>query len=115
MEEIIANVTKRVHKEYKEFIDRVLKNGKWYAIDNALKIAFYKEIHIYVLNGIVDKPYYSEMNSMDEIIETLWNRFNKNSVSKSSNHFLNQLLEFHKNNKERMKLNAKLCNERKEI
>lgn len=106
MDELKNKVTRQVHKEYKEYIDKVVKNGKWYAIDNALKIAFYKEIHVYVLNGIVDSTYYSEMSRMGLIIDTLWERFNKNSVTKTDNHFLNQLVEFHIKNKERMLANA---------
>ena len=34
--EMKRDVTRRVHKEYKEFIAKVLKNGKWYAIDGIL-------------------------------------------------------------------------------
>lgn len=101
MEEAKRNVTRKVHKEYKEFIDRAMRNGKWYCIDNALKIAFYKEIHVYVLNGIVDEGYYSEMERMDDIIGTLWKRFEESSAFLEPDHFLNQLMEFHLKNNER--------------
>lgn len=107
MEEIKKDVTRRVHKEYREFIDKVLRSGKWYAIDNALMISFYKEIHIYVLNDIVKDDYYMEMHHMKRIISTLWERFSKNTIDKHSTHFLSELMEFHKKNKDRMDINAK--------
>lgn len=103
--EMKRDVTRRVHKEYKEFIAKVLKNGKWYAIDNAIKISFYKEIHIYVLNGIVCDSYYADMNEMNDIIGTLWRRFNENTMPRDDD-FLNQLMDFHIHNEERMKENA---------
>lgn len=106
MDNVRERVTKKVHKEYREFMDRVRRNSSSYAIDNSIKISFYKEIHIYVLNGIVRPEYYAEMERMENIIETLWERFDENSVKKPDMHFLNELMEFHIRNRERMKENA---------
>lgn len=108
LEEIKMDVTRRVHKEYKDFIEDSMKKGKWYLIDNATKVAFYKEIHIYVLNGMVEDSQYKEMVLMKDIIKELWNRFEKNSVSKKNDHFLYQLLEFHNKNKSVIKRTLRL-------
>ena len=104
MDEMERRVTYKVHSEYKAFIEEVMKKGKRYAIDNALKIAFYSEIHIYVINGIVTDSQYREMDAMDEILGILWGRFVINPESKDGTHFLSQLLEFHENNIERTRM-----------
>lgn len=104
MDELERRVTCKVHSEYKAFISEVMKKGRRYAIDNALKIAFYSEMHVYVINGIVTDSQYREMDSMDEILGILWGRFVINPESKDGNHFLGQLLEFHENNVERTKM-----------
>lgn len=104
MDGMERRVTYKVHSEYKTFIDEVMKRGKRFAIDNSLKISFYREMHIYVLNGIVTKGQYREMDAMDEILETLWRRFKTNPESQDMDHFLGQLLEFHENNIERTRM-----------
>lgn len=102
-DEIKRAVASKVHKEYKSFIDNVVKRGARYAIENALMIAFYKEIHIYVLNGILDDSQFDEMSRLDEILKTLWERYVANSVFSNDTHYLNQLMDFHKNNRARLK------------
>lgn len=104
MDEMRRRVTYKVHEEYKGFIHEVMKKGKRFAIENAIRIAFYREMHVYVLNGIVTDSQYREMDSMDGILATLWERFEKDPESKDGNHFLSQLLEFHGNNIERTKM-----------
>lgn len=102
-DEIKRAVASKVHKEYKSFIDNVVKRGARYAIENALMIAFYKEIHIYVLNGILDDARFEEMSQMDEILKTLWGRYVRNSVFSKDTHYLNQLVDFHRSNSARLK------------
>lgn len=102
-DEIRKTVTARVHKEFKTFIEIVWKKGTGFAIENALRIAFYKEIHIYVLNGILDDSQFDEMSHLDEILKTLWERYVANSVFSNDTHYFNQLVDFHKNNRTRLK------------
>lgn len=102
-DEIRKTVTARVHKEFKNFIGIVWKKGTGFAIENALRIAFYKEIHIYVLNGILDDSQFDEMSHLGEILKTLWERYVANSVFSNDTHYLNQLMDFHKNNRARLK------------
>ena len=101
MDEMKRRVTYKVHSEYKAFIEEVMKRGKKFAIENSLKISFYREMHIYVLNAIVPNCQYREMDAMDQILETLYWRFKTNPKSQDMDHFLGQLLEFHENNIER--------------
>ena len=101
-DEIRRTVAARVHKEFKNFIGIVWKKGTGFAIENALRIAFYKEIHIYVLNGILDDAQFEEMSQMDEILKTLWERYVRNSVFSKDTHYLNQLIDFHKSNRARL-------------
>ena len=101
-DQIRRAVASKVHKEYKSFIENMMKKGARYAIENALKIAFYKEIHTYVLNGILDDAKFEEMSHMDEILRTLWARYVKNSVFSNDTRYLNQLMEFHRSNRVRV-------------
>lgn len=102
MDEIKRAVASKVHKEYKSFIENVMKRGTRFAIENSLMISFYKEIHIYVLNGILDDSQFEEMSRMDEILKTLWGRYVRNSVFSKDTHYLNQLIDFHKSNRARL-------------
>lgn len=106
-DEIKRVVASKVHKEYKSSIDSVVKRGARYAIENSLMISFYKEIHIYVLNGILDDSQFEEMSQMDEILKTLWGRYVRNSVFSKDTHYLNQLIDFHKSNRARLEENMR--------
>mgnify|MGYP006903490292 CR=1 FL=1 len=101
-DEIKRAVASKVHKEYKSFIGNAMKRGARYAIENALMISFYKEIHIYVLNGILSDSQFEEMSQMNEILKTLWGRYVRNSVFSKDTHYLNQLIDFHKSNRARL-------------
>ena len=83
----ILLVMQKTNKEFRQFRKNCLDNGVQYAFDNALKIAFYKEIKIYILNGVLKESYYNQMFEMDNC----------------GDHFLEQLLDLHFNNLERIK------------
>lgn len=44
-DEIKRAVASKVHKEYKSFIDNVVKRGARYAIENSLMISFYSMLN----------------------------------------------------------------------
>lgn len=101
-EQIKIEVINRVRKEYKLFVTFCLKQGEWYMFQNSLKITFYKEIVIYIQNAVLCDEWYLQMYEMEEILESLWNRYFRNEIVKSEKDFFLQLLDLHLNNIERL-------------
>ncbi len=103
----ILAVMQKTNKEFRQFRKKCLDNGVQYSFDNALKIAFYKEIKIYILNGALKESYYNQMFEMDNILDTLWDRYKLGVIDKCGDHFLEQLLDIHFKNLERIKNRVK--------
>lgn len=104
---IILQVMQKTNKEFRQFRKNCVDNGVQFTFDNALKIAFYKEIKIYILNGALKKSYYLQMADMDNILDTLWDRYKVGVIDKCGDHFLEQLLDIHFNNLERTEYRIK--------
>ena len=92
----------KVNKEYKEFREKCYEKGVEYVYKRALKVSFYKEIRTYIVNTDLKEEYYIQMLNMDKILETLWKRYKVNVIDKSGEHFLEQLLDVHFKNEERI-------------
>ncbi len=99
----ILLVMQRTNKEFRTFRKKCSDRGFQYAFDNALKIAFYKEMKIYILNGALNDSYYLQMYKMENILDTLWDRYKLGVIDRCGDHFLEQLLDVHFNNLERLK------------
>lgn len=107
IQKLVLQVMQKVNKEFRQFRKTCLDNGVQYTFDNALKIAFYKEIKIYILNGALKSSYYLQMSEMENILDTLWDKYKLGVIDKCGDHFLEQLLDLHFNNLERVKYRIK--------
>lgn len=101
--EIRERVNRRVNKEYRSFRTNYLKSGKDKIYRDSLKITFYNEMFVYVINAQVPFNWVMEMDEMPFILDGLWQTYHTKMIEVASDHFLSQLLEFHHNNLGRLK------------
>lgn len=76
--------------------------NSYYLFKNSLKITFYREIYVYIINSILKERWYSKMYKMENILDTLWETYHSKVIDETGDHFLTQLLDLHQRNKVRI-------------
>lgn len=104
-------IIKSIRREYQSYMKMMFndfsKNQFDLIIEGSLKITFYKEMFTYLIcENLPDEQWiWIYQNSADgKVLETMWKQYERNELSKGSNDFMRQFLDFSKKNEYRRRL-----------
>ena len=99
---IKTRVINKVKIEYREYMKSLEAKDVEYVMQNALKSTFYREMNIYIINEMASINHYIQMDSFDNILDTLWKRYEKNVIDSPNSDYMSQIIDLHINNIERL-------------
>lgn len=99
---IKTRVINKVKIEYREYMKNLEAKDVEFVMQNALKSTFYCEMNIYIINGMAEINHYIQMDSFDNILDTLWKRYEKNVIDSPNSDYMSQIIDLHINNIERL-------------
>lgn len=99
---IKTRVINKVKIEYREYMKSLEAKDVEYVMQNALKSTFYREMNIYIINEMASINQYIQMDSFDNILDTLWKRYEKNVIDSPNSDYMSQIIDLHINNMERL-------------
>ena len=99
---IKTRVINKVKIEYREYMKSLETKDVEYVMQNALKSTFYREMNIYIINEMASINHYIQMDSFDNILDTLWKRYEKNVIDSPNSDYMSQIIDLHINNMERL-------------
>ena len=95
-------VINKLKIEYREYMKSLEAKDVEYVMQNALKSTFYREMNIYIINEMASINHYIQMDSFDNILDTLWKRYEKNVIDSPNSDYMSQIIDLHINNMERL-------------